>query len=91
VDRDLKRGQDLNLNTVLLTGVLGLCAWTLYTVSGQTAIQAGQAEKLNNHEKAISALQVSIANCEADLITLKIKFAKELEDYEKDERKSNSH
>lgn len=65
----------LNLNTILLTGVLGLTGWTLYTVSGQSAISAGQAEQLRSHDKEIQEIQTKINNAEADLVLLKIDLA----------------
>ena len=78
--------KSVNLNTLLLAGVLGLCGWTLFTVSGMSAIAAAQTERLNGHDRDLVSLRTKIDAAETDLVLLKIELAREVRQEKLDNR-----
>ena len=56
----MPRREDLNLNTLLLSIVLGLSAWTLKTVNEQGEKMAGMQQQIISLERVVFAAQPRI-------------------------------
>ena len=73
---------DFNLNSVLLSTVIALSGWILYTLVVHTRDEAVIEQRVNQHDKDIATLQAITAAAQVDILTIKVTFAKELKTYE---------
>ena len=72
-----RQPSSLNFNSILLTIVLGLSAFTLNAVYAQSALSATQAEKLRQHDSELTDLRQRIVAEEAAITDLRIRYANE--------------
>lgn len=64
--------EGLNFNTILITIVLMLSAWTLKKVSEMGEAQAGLTVRVNNHDSQITELRGSVRDNTSNIVDLRV-------------------
>lgn len=74
-DSPFQKVRQFNLNSVLLTLVLALSAWSLKEIVQQGRDFSKMEERLSNQTVAVTELRIRLASVETELTAIQIKIA----------------
>jgi hypothetical protein len=70
-----ERPFSLNVNTVLLSILVGLSTWTLKTVSELSNQMTAVTTRVDQHDRALGGLDTRVSRSEAGIIDLRVRDA----------------